>query len=274
MNYSVNNNRDSIGNEGESYLSANTNNGINNSSTDKEDTNLDNNSNNSSNSGSSTKGHYLVAKLLGVKCTHDDCKCVIQKRGNMLWIPHRKQIGKHWDNLCYEGIAKPNATEVSNELRSNQIALHERIKYNKAEADVLIEQEFPSTTNSMKTHHFCNKCGFNNNRRDKFLKHFSDKKNQYNCTLALHSSRGNVIINEDTGMSIPQLILQQIKDGKFELPYDTPPINNNIPSQQQQPTSPLATTLVVPTLPTTPLPTQPLPQSIFEACESFHHYSF
>ena len=265
-NNNNNNDNESIGNS--SDTTTNTNN--NNSSSSNNNNNSSSNNNNSGNNnedGTSALGrqHYLVATLMGVVCTHPSCNSKILARGS-LWIASRQTIGRHFkDNQCWNVNSKPNQQKLEKDLKTSQILLHHRAKNNPTEALAMIDREFPSTCETF-TAYYCKNCGASSKRGNNFNKHFG-KKNTYGCTSATHLSRGTVIMN-DFGLIVPQVILQQIGEGTFILPYKSPPINNNQSNLQQSASTSTTTTttapLQLPPPPSTPA-TQALPPSTFIA---------
>ena len=204
---------------------------------------------------------------MGVVCTHPSCNSKILARGS-LWIASRQTIGRHFkDNQCWNVNSKPNQQKLEKDLKTSQILLHHRAKNNPTEALAMIDREFPSTCETF-TAYYCKNCGASSKRGNNFNKHFG-KKNTYGCTSATHLSRGTVIMN-DFGLIVPQVILQQIGEGTFILPYKSPPINNNQSNLQQSASTSTSTTttttapLQLPPPPSTPA-TQALPPSTFIA---------
>ena len=218
--------------------------------------------------------HCLVATLLSVVCTHEACGCVVQQRGSGLWIPHRKLISNHLQDKkkkCYAGNTIPfgSATKIEKKLKADQVGLYEKAKMDTNEAARLIEKHFPSSCKESERH-FCSKCGHSSKRKKNFEKHFSDTQNTFDCTKALHSSKGTVITN-DYGVSIPQAILKEIEKGTFKLPYMKPPTCDST-TNQQPPTAAAASIasvvqpVQVPAIPPLVTPSrQSLPQSMFSA---------
>ncbi len=93
-----------------------------------------------------TVDHCLKANIFGVYCAAEKCahKRVLQTKGSSLWIPSRRQIGKHLnDNKC-GFVTKPNALGAETSLRAEQIQLHNQLMRSAPQqVDSLIAAEFP-----------------------------------------------------------------------------------------------------------------------------------
>lgn len=165
-------------------------------------------------------GHFLKANIVGVLCTK--CGCPVQIRGSKLWIPNRKVIKRHWKNnpQCYVGNQFPNASNTESQLKADQIAMHERISRQPSAAQSLLSDAFPTEHCDKKKKKCCTKCGFTSSEACDFKTHYG-RKNQYGCLRELHSTQGKetVVTNKNTGVTLPQTLIEQINTGKFSLPY-------------------------------------------------------
>ena len=165
-------------------------------------------------------GHYLKANIVGVLCTK--CGSPVQVRGSKLWIPNRRVIKRHWKNhpQCYIGNEFPNASNTESQLKADQIAMHERIWRQPSAAQSLLSHAFPTEHCDKKKKKCCTKCGFTSSEACDFKTHYG-RKNQYGCLRELHSTQGKetVVTNKNTGVTLPQTLIEQINTGKFSLPY-------------------------------------------------------
>ena len=211
-----------------------------------------------------TAGHYLTANVAGVVCLK--CNCPLQRRGSTLWIPEEKVIKNHWrQNECYVGDKVPIASKARKKLRDDQIDIHERILRLPDTAESYISKVFPSEHSKQSKKKCCTKCGFTSRDKPNFEKHYG-KMNKYGCIKASHSSQDTIIINKNTGLRMPQKMIQIIIEGKFSLPYITRPPSYSYP-QYAPPLQLSPPTAQLPPPPSVTQSQQSIPQATFHASQ-------
>ena len=209
-------------------------------------------------------GHYLTANVAGVSCRK--CDCSLQIRGSKLWIPEEKVIINHWNqNKCYVGDKAPIASKARVKLKNDQIDIHERISRCPDTAESYLSKVFPSQHSKKSKKKCCTKCGFTSRDKPTLEKHYGNM-NKYGCIKASHSSQDTVITNKNTGLRMPQKMIQIIIEGKFSLPYITRPPSYSYP-QYAPPLQLSPPTAQLPPPPSVTQSQQSIPQATFHASQ-------